>query len=373
MKLVLAILLLGSLTGLKAQRGTGVPVNRVMARIPDSLTTSTNGIAYYINMNFSTQKEKSRAIFLWIAKNIEYSFDSMFDNSIYEAPASVSERILKTRTGVCLQYADLFSELAGKTGIRCYVIQGYTQQEEHIDVIPHVWCGAVINSSWCFFDPTWGSGYVSNGRFIKQVNNFYFMTKPEVFIRSHMPFDPLWQFLHYPITNQEFYDRHFQSDASRTFFNFQDTLSVYEHETPVEQYISSARRIEQNGVKNSFIEAKLRVLYGKITYHRNQAAAETYNTAVDLYNEGIKKINRFISERNNQFESETDPANLIRMLDSTEVLFNHAVGMLLEIKDADESIVSALDLLNKAIGESIAALKEQQFFLHGYLKTWVHD
>ena len=39
----------------------------------------------------------------------------------------------------------------------------------------------------------------------------YFMMKPEKAIKSHMPFDPLWQFLNYPITSTEFYEDEFEN------------------------------------------------------------------------------------------------------------------------------------------------------------------
>ena len=77
-----------------------------------------------------------------------------------------------------------------------------------------------ITMSWYFVDPTWGSGYLSDGRFVKQINNFYFMTKPKDMIRSHMPFDPLWQFLYNPVTNQEFCQQGLSFQNKPAFFQF---------------------------------------------------------------------------------------------------------------------------------------------------------
>ncbi len=158
------------ITGLSAQKNTGNGyVSRTMSHIPDSLTYSTNNIAEYINSKFPSQRDKSRAIFIWISRNIRYNFDSILTNSIYETPPEVSERILRTRTGVCLNFATLFNELANKVGIRSYIIQGYTKQQGRVDYLPHIWCGACIDSVWCLFDPTWGSGYYAQGRYINEV------------------------------------------------------------------------------------------------------------------------------------------------------------------------------------------------------------
>jgi len=371
MRIIIIILLLGLSAGVNAQRERQkIPVSRIISRIPDSLTRSTKGIAGYINSRFSTQGEKARAIFIWIAKNIEYNFDSMFDNSIYETPTEVSERILSSRVGVCLQYAYLFNEIANMTGIKSFVVQGYTKQHGVVDVLPHIWCVAYIDSAWCMIDPTWGSGFVSRGRYVKQVNFYYFMTKPEDMIRSHMPFDPLWQLLHHPVTNREFYQKSFRIDTSRAFFSFPDTLHAYEHSTEIEQIISSAGRIEQNGVENVFIAAKLRVLKGKIEYYRNQAIADKYNNAVSLYNDGIIKLNKFIGYRNRQFESEWDSIQLTCLLDSAEYYFATADKSLIEIRDPEENIAESILKLNKAIRETWMVLNEQRYTLLLYLKTW---
>jgi hypothetical protein len=335
----------------------------------DSVAYSTDGIANYIRSKFSAQKERSWAIFTWIAGNIQYEFDSIFTNNYYETPSEASEKILRTRSGVCLQFASLFSEIANKAGIKSYVIQGYTKQQGWVDNLPHVWCAGLVDSSWYLFDPTWGSGYVADGKYVQDVNNFYFMANPEEFIRSHMPFDPLWQFLNYPVTNQEFYRNNFRLDPGKPFFNFKDTLETYEHESEINRSISSARRIEQNGVINPFLAAKLRVLKGKIAYYRDSTNAEKYSTAVNLYNEGIKKLNRFISHSNRQFKPEADSVALVQLLDSTEYLINSAVITLSEIRDPLENMTSAIILLNNSMMATMNLLNEQKAILRRYLNA----
>ncbi len=340
-----------------------------MSRIPDSLTYSTGEIADYICSNFSTEREKSRAVFIWIARNIKYNFDSILTNSIYETPSEVSERILRTRTGVCLNYACLFNELCNKAGIKSYVVQGFTRQGGRVDFLPHVWCAGYIDTAWYLFDPTWGSGYVDRGKFINQVNNYYFMTKPEDLIKSHMPFDPAWQLLYYPINHREFRRGKHKIDKSRTFFNFPDTLDVYIHATELDRAVSSARRIEMYGIENNFIAAKLRILKGEIEYYRNTLAAEMYESAVSSYNEGISILNRFIAHRNNQFELENDSAQLTQILDSTEYCFTRALGALTDIEAPDRSISSSILELLHAINLTMDALNKQRDFLQTYLRN----
>jgi hypothetical protein len=370
MRPLFIVLLLGSFLGSEAQNRTGnAPVRRIMSRIPDSMTFSTRGISGYINSRFSNQREKARAIFIWIARNIDYNFDSIFASYNYQNPSEVSEKFLRSRVGVCLQFADLFTEIAHQCGIRSYVIQGYTKQNGIVDYFPHAWCAGFIDSTWYLFDPTWGSGYVSNGRFIKLVNNYYFMAKPEDLIRSHMPFDPLWQFLTYPVTNQEFYERNYLTNTKKAYFSFTDTLSAYEHESEEEQYISSARRIEQNGVKNAFTEAKLRVLKGKIEFYRNKTMAEKYSQAVIGYNEGIRKLNQFIKLSNAQFSSDNDTVHLKQLLDSTGILLAKADSTLTEIREPEAGFADSIDRLRTSIHGTMKVLNNQRTSLIRYIKT----
>jgi hypothetical protein len=238
-----------------------------------------------------------------------------------------------------------------------------------VDWLPHVWCAGYIDTAWYLFDPTWGAGYVSNRKFFRQINNYYFMTKPGDLITSHMPFDPLWQFLHYPVTNQEFYDRKFRENRNKTYFNFADTLKKFEGATNLERYISSARRIEQNGIINSFIITKLRILRGEIEYYRKKAMTEKYNIAIGYYNDGINMLNRFIQHNNSQFYPEKDPLELGQMLDSTEFFLTATEKILAEIQNPEVSITASMALLNESLDNTWQVLNMQKLTFHTYLKT----
>ena len=59
-------------------------IDKKAMQLPDSLTKNTDLIASYIISSFSTDKDKSRAIFIWIASNIQYDIDNMFAINFYE-------------------------------------------------------------------------------------------------------------------------------------------------------------------------------------------------------------------------------------------------------------------------------------------------
>ena len=99
-------------------------------------------------------------------------------------------------------------------------------------------------------------------------------------------------------------------------------------------------------------------------------AADRYNDAVEIFNEGIYSLNRFIECRNNQFEADWDSLQLTQMLNSAEYFFTAARETLLETEGGEESLASSMILLNKTIRNMVAVVNEQRSFLRGYLKTW---
>lgn len=345
------------------------PVDKVALQIPDSMTKTTSGIARYINARFADPADKSRAIFVWIAKNIRYDIDNMFAINFYANSGELIDVVLKTRKGICMHYSELFNDIAKKVGLRSYVVTGFTKQNGFIDYIPHSWCAVFIGSSWALLDPTWGSGYVQNSKYVSELNNFYFMTKPEQLIKSHMPFDPLWQFLNYPVTNQEFYEGKFLTDKTKPFFNYSDTLSAYEHESEIERLKSSSRRIEANGVRNSMIFDRLQHNRREIEYYNGKMLVGMFNSAIDKYNEGVIQLNRFIDYRNKQFTPKKSDPEIKQMLDVAETLLADSRKKLLEIKNPDQDMAASMLQLNRSIDDATVNLNEQKAFLNKYFST----
>ena len=315
MKIIrLAALILLLSHSLQAQKKPVVVVNEYAATdkkalaIPDSLTKTTDNIAVYIKTNFTKDIDKSRAIFIWIATNIQYDIDNIYTINFYEKKQEKIAKALKNRKGICENYAAVFNDVCLKVGIKSYVVEGYTMQSGFTDYLPHAWCAALIDGSWFLFDPTWGSGYISNAKFYRKINNDYFKAQPARLIKSHMPFDYLWQFLNYPVTNQEFYEGKIQQNKSKPFFNYVDSINVFEKQNHLAQLTDIARRIEKNGLKNSMLFDRLQHVKMEIENIKieTQNAEEKekvgfYNSATGYYNDGVNSLNEFIQYRNKEF------------------------------------------------------------------------
>ncbi|MFZ4741309.1 MAG: transglutaminase domain-containing protein [Bacteroidales bacterium] len=341
-------------------------IDKKAQQLPDSLTKTTKDIASFITAYFTTDKDKSRAIFIWVVSNIQYDIDNMFAINFYEKKEDKISKPLITRKGICENYASLFTDICLKSGLKSFVIEGYTKQNGFTDYIPHAWCATLIDSTWFLFDPTWGSGYVSNGKFFKKVNNDYYKASPSSLIKSHIPFDYLWQFLNYPITNQEFYEGKTQQNISKPYFNFKDTIQEYEKQNHTEQLISSAYRVEKNGVKNSLVFDRLQHLKLEIENDKQTKIVNLYNSAVLDYNDGINGFNDFINYRNQQFTPmRTDP-EIQNMLDIADNKLKEAMIKLGQISNPDVNTKNMILQLSKSIVEASSHIKEQQEWLKVY-------
>lgn len=379
--LITALLILSlSLSAQKPAAPEYVAVDKKALQLPDSLSRNTKDISGYINASFKTDKDKVRAIFIWVASNIQYDMDNMFAINFYEPLEDKISKPLKTRKGICENYAVLFNDICSKSGIKSYVIEGYTKQNGFTDYIPHAWCAARVDTTWFMFDPTWGSGYVNNGKFYKKINNDYYKVNPSKLINSHMPFDYLWQFLNYPITSQEFYDGKIQPNKTKPFFNFPDSIATYEGLNKIDQLKASARRIEKNGMKNALIFDRMNHIRMDIEYENNLAAnkkidaenvrqtkiIDLYNTAVIDYNDGINGFNKFIEYRNKQFTPVKPDNDIQTMLDEPDNKLKAVRKKLNEIANPDANINNLISQLTNSMNDVDKQVQEQQDWLKLY-------
>ena len=367
----LVIMFLFAFQGLDAQEKTGDfrRVDELALRIPDSQTRTTREIAVYITSNFSSQTDRSRAIFVWVATTIQYDVDNMFAINFYQNTDEIIKEALSGRKGVCQHFAELYSAIANQSGLKTFVVSGYTKQNGSVDYLPHAWCASQIDSVWYLIDPTWGSGYISKGKFVRKINDNYFKAKPEKLISSHMPFDPLWQFLNYPVTSQEFYEGRTTTNTSKPFFDYPDTLKQFEQESRIGKLTASSRRIEQNGVRNSLIFDRLKHNRREIEYYNDSLRVEMYNSAVYNYNDGINHLNRFIDYRNRQFTPKKQENEIREMVSQAEWSLENARLKLQAIQNPDSNTAASILQLNRSIDEAMMNLNEQRIFVDKYFKT----
>lgn len=284
----------------------------------------------------------------------------MFAVNFNENAHDKIEKTLKMRKGVCINYAEVFNEIANKVGVQCFVIEGFTKQKGFADYISHAWCGAKIDGKWYVFDPTWGSGGISGGKFIKKVNNYYFKSDASKIITSHMPFDYMWQFLNYPVTNQEFYNNNFAVNKTKSNFNFDAEIEKYNSLSHIDQLVRSADRIEKNGVKNAMI-------FDRLSYKRNEVEMLKFNEVVNLHNNGINELNTFITFRNNQFKPNVSDEELKKMINSPKTKLLKSKELLENLDTVSKNNQANVSSLKTGINQTLSQVEEQFLFVEKYL------
>ncbi|MEJ5298144.1 MAG: transglutaminase domain-containing protein, partial [Armatimonadota bacterium] len=166
--------------------------------------TSVATLARALTAGLTSDEERARAIFRWIAENVSYSAGRAASNGGADA-------VLRSRTAACEGYAGLFAAICRALGLEAEVIGGYSKGYHYraggaLSLKPdHAWNAVKIGGVWRLVDCTWGSGYLDDsGRFHRLFNGHYFMTPPEEFIFDHFPEDPRWQLLARPLSREEY-------------------------------------------------------------------------------------------------------------------------------------------------------------------------
>lgn len=342
-------------------------IDQKMAKIPDSLCHSTDKIAGYINTYFKTDDHKIRAVFYFTASKINYEVVNMLTINLNLKSEEIIKNTLKTRKGVCINYAEVFNDLAQKVGIKSLIIGGYTKQNGKIDVLSHAWCAAYLNHKWFVFDPTWGAGYVMNGKYVKKINERFYKIDPTKIIASHMPFDYLWQFLNYPITNDEFYKGITLINKSKPFFDYEKEIEFYENYTESLKLITSVKRIEQNGVKNALIAETLNHKKNNIENLKQVKLYADFNKAIADYNDAIQQFNTFIDYRNRQFKPIKPDEDIKKMIDDPKTKLINTQYLLHNLGAINANNQQNLISLKKSLSELLKQVEEQEDFVKVYL------
>ncbi len=343
--------------------------------IPAAQTTSSQQIADYMKANFATDADRVRGIFIWVAKNMSYDLDNMFALNFHESQEDKALKALKNRKGICENYAALFDEICRKAGLTSEVIPGYTRQNGFTSFTPHVWCAVIIDNNWQLFDPTWGSGYVDDKKFTPKINNKFFMAKPSELLKTHMPFDPMWQMYYHPISNADFSNDKTADDKTKPFFSYVDTIRVYRQLDDIAQHEAEARRLEKNGVNNAMIYDRLAHLrnYIEVKKHnrlaeQQNAASDIYNDAVNDYNTSVNLLNKFINYRNAQFKPSKSDADIQRMVDSADNRLRAAKRKLASVKGKFDRLDNLILQIDNSVNDLTKNIDEQQAFLKKYFK-----
>lgn len=342
-------------------------IDKKMAEIPADLTTTTTGIADYINSNFKVENEKIRAVYYWITSNISYDVPNMYEPNNLDSPQVKIANTLRTRKGVCIHYAEVFSDIANKIGLETYIVAGYTKQFDELAAISHAWNVSKIDGKWFLFDATWGAGFVDGKKFTKKQNNTYFKRVPDRMIVNHMPFDYLWQLLNEPLTNREFISGKLNASKPKINFDYQTEIEKYEKLPDTDKAFECAARVEKNGLLNTMITDYYNLKKKEFTILNQNKSVEKLMTISANFNEGISYLNDFIMFRNKKFKPTQSDETLKKMIQDVKDKFNKCKDDVYSVGSVSPENTANLNSLKRSILDAIEKTKEQDNFLKEYL------
>ncbi len=331
---------------------------------PDSLTKYLD-IAAYLTTDLLTDKEKVRAIYIWISHNIRYDLNQINSNHRYNSSKEIIKEVLKNRQGVCQHYSELFRAMSESIGVKTHLISGYTRDVNgRIADLNHAWNAVEIDSNYYLIDVTWAAGYELNNRYVHKFRDNYFLTQAKDFIKDHMPFDPIWQFSNNPINNEEFISKDFSKLNKKGKFIYRDSIAKYENLDKLNQLQSSNKRIIASGVKNKLIQKQ-------IAENIRHIINAKYNLAIDTLNYGIDNYNLYITHKNRRFHNpKLSDSRIKELIDNAGIGIYQAdkifYGLFSDDKELNNMIIDAKNRMPRLISD----LKREKDFVNKYLKKW---
>jgi hypothetical protein len=184
---------------------------------PVSACSSIDVLATYLITPAKNDYEKTRAIYKWITQNIAYDYSAYLTKN-YGSTSAAS--VLATRKSVCQGYSELFKALGKSAGLNVIIVSGWAKGISYSlgDAIDgptnHAWNAVKINGGWYLIDSTWGAGSIKDGGFVRDYDDFYFLSPPEQFVVNHLPEEKIWQLLAKPLSRTEY------AELPYTYSNF---------------------------------------------------------------------------------------------------------------------------------------------------------
>jgi hypothetical protein len=177
---------------------------RSAGQVADSVEIAQ--LARTLTRDVSGDSARAARLYEWVARNLAYDVKGFLSGRLSDG---TPEKVYRRRVAVCGGYVALFQRLAREAGLHAEPIYGYakgfTYRSGASSKRPnHAWLALRVNDRWRLVDPTWGSGFVNNGRFEPRFTWDYFMVDASELILSHFPEDARWQLLPKQVRRAEF-------------------------------------------------------------------------------------------------------------------------------------------------------------------------
>lgn len=279
------------------------------------LTQAQKSPAKKILKEIEYGQDSIKAVYDWVTKNIRYDVNKLQrikkqNNKPRQIKAKgqqtringIVNKVLQVRQGVCEDYSYLFDAIVKELGYESFVVTGYSKKPNSkvTSKIGHAWNAVKVNGTWKLFDTTWGAGMVKDEKkFIKKYSSEWYDVAPSEMIKTHIPYDPIWQLLEKPISYEDFkFDRF---DTGTNTMDFNKVINTYFQQDKQAQITGELNRSKTMGEGVGLVKR------WRMTQSRNlksKAKISGLNQSVDQLNEVISTFNQYNAARKKRFKDD---------------------------------------------------------------------
>jgi len=267
-------------------------------------------LANEISKKYSKDEQRITAVYQWVTNNIRYDLKQANSNELSLSQQTITENTFKSRRAVCEGYAGLMDSLSRLLKIPSHLVSGYTRILGEIDPTPHVWVASYINGNWLLSDPTFGAGAMVNNRFVQEYNPDFLLVNPGKMIQTHMPYDPLWQFLPSPYTHEAFVSKKMNATLKHYFKHHADSLKSFIEADPAKQNQLELDRLQAQKYEYTAVVQRMNFLQQSLNISQYNDAVRLLNLISDKFNNAVGAYNSYAESFNKNQRSASNPINL---------------------------------------------------------------
>lgn len=321
------------------------------------------------------EKDTVKSVFNWVTDNIKYDvalLEKVKLNGIENIKLEQNKKLrianaIKTRRGVCQHYSELFDAIMRQLGYQSVVISGYTRNPvtKQLNPIGHAWNAVNVNNKWILIDATWGAGYVTDdNHFKKMYKPEYYDIDPAKAIYSHIPYNPLWQFLQKPITYNAFDEQKINKTTLELLDDYEEVQQFLQL-NKAEQMKEALNRSKKMGSANALVKRWQDIRMQNIKVDYRNSMVEIYNNASEIMRTSTNNYNDYVEAKNNRFRGSKWNKQFTKTYITT--LLKDAEGALekfLSIKENDPSMTSELTATLKNTTSFIKLVKKELNYIN---------
>ncbi len=199
-KIVFALILSAATFCCFAQQSKYISIDEAVQKLGQLNNFNVAVIADTITEKFADNEQKARAIFYWVANNIQIDPKGTRQN---DDKNNLPEKIIALRKATPLGFSLLMQEMCSAVNIRCLSVDGYVKKNaDEINQIAdeknYSWNVIQLGQSpetWYYVDAARASGYLDKKStiFTKQFTSEYFFADRKLFNLAYFPDNNAWQ------------------------------------------------------------------------------------------------------------------------------------------------------------------------------------